>query len=198
MRYVPAVLSRACSGRRGAAGAAGAAVAAVAFGLAVMLAASPARAGEDEWLFGVHGFGGTMRTSATQWGGGAGLHAAYGLTAAWSIAASAGWRSFAAKTDMDGDPVPARHLAGGVAGATFAIDVLRVVPFLTAGVGAYAVVAGGAVKVAPAAEVGLSFDWAASRTIYLGLDLVRARFLYLESALATTFEVGLRATYVIW
>jgi len=166
--------------------------------LALAAAPAPARAGEDEWELGVDGFGALFRTGATQWGGGAGIHASYGLTAAWSVVAAASWRVVAAKTDAMGTFYPARHLAGGFVGAAFALDVMRIVPFLQAGVGAYVVAGGGEVHVAPSAEVALSFDYVLTRSLYVGIDLVRARFLLLEGALATGFEAGLRASYVLW
>ncbi|HEV8324122.1 MAG TPA: hypothetical protein VG389_21065 [Myxococcota bacterium] len=173
---------------------------AAAFAAAVVCAAPAAvRADAGEWRFGVDAFGAALHPPGVwQLGAGAGVHAAYGLSTAWSLAASASWRAVLPATDLNGDPVTAKHLAGAVVGATFALDVFRIVPFLTAGAGAYVVGSKEGVRLAPAAELGLSLEYLLTRSIAVGVELGRARLLWLDGALVWGVDFGLRASYVLW
>jgi len=167
--------------------------------LASLLLAAPSQAwaGEDEWQLGLDLFGSVTTLGGAQGGAGAGIHASYGFAPAWSVVLSTRYRLVAPKTTATGVRLPARHLTGITAGVYFAIDVMRLVPFLHAGLGAYMVyddVEG--VRFSPGAEAGLSFDYALSRRINLGVDVIRVHLLRTDGVFWTPMDFGVRLTYV--
>jgi hypothetical protein len=113
-------------------------VALVALALVVGGAAGTARAtGEDEWQVTAR-VGGANATGSpiSPWGLAYGADVEYGVADAWSARLSVGTLAHpvdAVKEDML--PEGTRRAITAIVGATYTVDVLRLVPFVSAGVG---------------------------------------------------------------
>jgi hypothetical protein len=145
--------------------------------VSLLIGWSTARAGEKEWQLALtpafamaqagDGNGGTVNA----WGGGAGLDVAYGLNDAIAVRLTGAYSAHALDASAGG---PAGVLSAFHAGAgiTYAIDVLRLVPYFDLGVGLLG-------SLRPSAhgtdaiygfgvEIGLGLDYLATRLVSVG------------------------------
>ncbi len=139
--------------------------------LALSLAAGPrpARAGEKEWVVSPGlGYRVLQARHHARHGGTVTLDVDYGLNDSWGLRGSAYWAGPLWQLDD-----PALLSSGGVGfGATYVFDVLRVVPFASATVGA-SVIGGGGVPLRWNAElrIGGGLDFLARRDFSVGLEV---------------------------
>jgi len=112
------------------------AAAALVLGL-VLLGARPARAaGEDEWQLSAR-LGGANATGSplSPWGLAGGLDLEYGVTDAWSARLTLETVAHPVGAVKDVSPAGTRRALAAVLGATYTVDVLRLVPYITGGLG---------------------------------------------------------------
>lgn len=106
--------------------------------LAVALASGPTAraAGEDEWQLTAR-VGGANATGnpASPWGLAAGGELEYGVTDEWSARLSIGTVAHPVDAVKDVSPAGTRRAMTAMLGATYTIDILRLVPFVSGGVG---------------------------------------------------------------
>jgi hypothetical protein len=99
--------------------------------------ARPARAaGEDEWQLSAR-LGGANATGSpfSPWGLAAGLDVEYGLTDAWSARATVETLAHPVDAVKDVSPAGTRRAIAAILGATYTVDVIRLVPYITGGLG---------------------------------------------------------------
>jgi hypothetical protein len=103
----------------------------------VLAAPCPARAaGEDEWQLSARLGGANKNGSPTaSWGLAGALDLEYGLDDAWSLRVSVSTLSHPVPAVKDVSPAGSLRATSGVAGVTYAFDVLRLVPYLETGIG---------------------------------------------------------------
>jgi hypothetical protein len=104
-------------------------------------------------------------------GGGVALEAAYGLTDwLWLRGTTFYTAQAAGKDEAAGLPGGALSVGGVFVGLRYALDVLRVVPYVDGGVGAlFAGGAGHKGRTDFGVDVGLGFDWLYNRRVAFGL-----------------------------
>jgi len=160
----------------------------VALALLAVAMTTAARASEGEWLV-AGGAGAAWLRQGGAWhpGGVLGLEGQYGVTDAWLLRATldGSWHA------SSGDTRP--RALGGSAGITYAVDVLRVIPFAELGVAVADLggVAGGA-RTDLGVDVGVGAEYLLTRRWSLSLA-VRARALPLGlrgDAAGTPARVG--------
>jgi hypothetical protein len=136
-----------------------------------VLSAGPARADEEDWSLSARaGVGGVTIDGRTPLGPAVGADLLYGLTDAWSLRGSANVGVTAVSDD------PKNDRPGGIvssyalfAGLTYTVDVLRVVPYFEAGLGAMRI--SGAVnetRNAIGAQAGLGAEYFLNPLISVG------------------------------
>lgn len=97
-------------------------------------------AGEQEWQLAARTGTATVNADGrTSWGFAAGLDVEYGLTDAWAVRASGATSLHSVAPEMRMDPRPSGKIvtAAGLAGLTYTIDILRLVPYGDFQLGAY-------------------------------------------------------------
>jgi len=137
-----------------------------------LLGATPARASGGELVLAA-----APVYSLVKWdqrhpsGGGIALDAAYGLNDwLWLRGAAFYTAQAASKDEAAALPAGAISVGGAFVGLRYAFDVLRVIPFVDAGVGAlFAGGAGHGGRVDFGVDVGLGFDYLYSRRVSFGL-----------------------------
>ncbi|MBI5482752.1 MAG: hypothetical protein HY906_28110 [Deltaproteobacteria bacterium] len=139
---------------------------------AALLGAAPARASGGELVL-----AGAPLYSMVKWdqrhpsGGGVALEAAYGLNDwLWLRGVTFYTAQAASKDEANGLPAGAISVGGAFAGLRYAFDVLRVIPFVDGGIGAF--FSGGAGHKGRAdlgVEIGIGFDYLHSRRVSFGL-----------------------------
>jgi hypothetical protein len=131
-------------------------------------AAGTARAGESEWVVSpTVGYRVMQAEGAARHGGAVGLDVEYGLTDSWALRGAGHYAGHA--FSLDGGYLQ----AGGLGfGALYTFDVLRVVPYASATVGA-SVIGGAGVPLRYNAEirVGVGADYLVRRDFSVGLEL---------------------------
>jgi hypothetical protein len=147
-------------------------VLALALAAVALLGATPARASGGDLVLTA-----APLYSLVKWdqrhpsGGGVDLEVAYGLTDWLWLRGTTFYTAQAARKDeAAGLPAGALSVGGAFVGLRYALDVVRVIPFVDAGIGAF--FAGGAgekSRVDFGVEVGLGFDWLYSRKVAFGL-----------------------------
>jgi hypothetical protein len=145
---------------------------ALSLAVAALLGAAPARASGGDLVLAA-----SPLYSLVKWderhpsGGGVGVDLAYGLTDwLWLRGTTFYTAQAAKKDDSAGLPAGAISVGGAFVGLRYALDVLRVVPFVDGGIGAF--FAGGAghkARVDFGVEIGLGFDYLYSRKVSFGL-----------------------------
>lgn len=105
--------------------------------LSVVGASPTARAaGEDEWQLSARlGGGNATGSPIAPWGLAGALDLEYGVTEAWSARLSVGTVAHPVDAVMDVSPAGTRRATTALLGATYTIDVLRLVPYFAGGVG---------------------------------------------------------------
>jgi len=177
--------------------------------LAVALAAPPARAaGENEWQLSARTGAGTVTVDQrTTWGLAAALDLEYGLTDTWALRATiaTSLHSVDAAGPMDTRPAGKIETTTALAGLTYTIDVLRLVPYADLQVGAFKV--SGAVqgpRVAFVSALGIGADYFLTRKWTAGLhfqylfapvDLITGAF-DLGGSSPYAFSVTLRVSWI--
>ena len=144
---------------------------------ALTLASSPARgAGEGEWQLALRAGPGTVNVDDRKpWGLATALDLDYGLNDAWAVRATiaSSIHPVDAMTSQDGTMRPGGSVrtAAALAGLTYTIDVLRLIPYANLELGV--VRFGGAVTKAQtvfAAELGIGADYFLSRRWTTGVS----------------------------
>jgi hypothetical protein len=140
--------------------------------VATLVAAAPARASGGEFVL-----AGAPLYSVVKWdqrhpsGGGVAIDAAYGLNDwLWLRGTTFYTAQAASKDDNAGLPAGAISVGGAFVGLRYAFDVLRVIPFVDGGIGAF--FSGGAGhkgRVDFGVELGIGFDYLYSRRVSFGL-----------------------------
>jgi hypothetical protein len=139
---------------------------------AALLGAAPARASGGELVL-----AGAPLYSLVKWdqrhpsGGGVAVDAAYGLNDWLWLRGAVFYTAQAARQDENaGLPAGAISVGGTFVGLRYALDVLRVIPFVDAGIGAlFSGGAGHKGRVDFGVDVGLGFDYLYSRRVSFGL-----------------------------
>jgi hypothetical protein len=139
---------------------------------AALLGAAPARASGGELVLALSPY-----YSVVKWdqrhpsGGGVGADVAWGLTDWLWLRGTTFYTAQAAKKDeAAGLPSGAISVGGAFVGLRYALDVIRVVPFVDGGIGAFfSGGAGHAARVDFGVEIGLGFDYLYSRRVSFGL-----------------------------
>jgi hypothetical protein len=135
---------------------------------AAMGAAPEARAGEREWVVSpTVGYHVVQAEGTARHGGGVGLDVEYGLTDSWALRGSGHYAGHA--FSLDGGYL---QMGGLGFGALYTFDVLRVVPYASATVGA-SVIGGAGVSLRYTAEIrlGVGADYLVQRDFSVGLEL---------------------------
>ena len=106
-------------------------------GLAGLMAMTgPARAGDDEWILSVSPEASMARAwGKTRWGPGTELAVEYGLSDSWTLR---GQTTYAALWAPGGQPGSVLSMVQGGADIVWNLDVLRIIPFIHAGLAAAA------------------------------------------------------------
>ena len=136
--------------------------------LAAGVAAPSARADKGLKRVGVQaGFAGLANEGSFA-GFGGGLTGAYGLTDAWTLRVDA-----TASSNQASDKGGRSLVLGQSIGVQYALDVIEIVPFFGAHVGAFELLGGGLSKreIKPAISLSFGVDWILSRTFTVGVDL---------------------------
>jgi opacity protein-like surface antigen len=131
--------------------------------------ARTARAGQEEWLFNMIPQGSMIRANDhTYYGGGIGVALEYGLTDSWTARAAASYSGHAVLSPKAGLLSTAR--TGGH--IIYMIDVLRVIPYLQAGLNV-ALIGGRGVRWGAylGIEAGAGVDYMLSRKWSLGVEV---------------------------
>jgi hypothetical protein len=129
-------------------------------------------AGENEWqLAGRLGAQTVSVDGRKPWGPTIGLELAYGLNDAWALHASldASSHSVSPENPYDGRPVGNVNRQAAMAGVTYTIDVLRLVPYADLDIGVVHI--GGAVltpQTLLAMQFGIGADWFVNRLWTVG------------------------------
>ncbi len=139
---------------------------------AALLGAAPARASGGEWVL-----AGAPLYSLVKWderhpsGGGVAIEGAFGLTDWLWLRGTAFYTAQAAKKDQTaGLPSGAISVGGTFVGLRWAFDVIRVIPYIDGGIGAfYAGGAGHDPRVDLGVEIGIGFDYLYNRRLAFGL-----------------------------
>jgi hypothetical protein len=180
-------------------------VAAVLAALPVATALAPRAAwavGEDEWQVSLRAGGGNPNGYPLQpWGFAGALDVEYGFFEAFAARASVGLVSYPVKAIKNGPPAGTLQARTALLGATYAFDVLRLVPYMEVGIGLLQWSGPGAPSTSFGTELGLGADYlitphwvagASAQYIFSPTDLVTNAMQFGQSPLAfsLTLRVG--------
>jgi hypothetical protein len=126
-----------------------------------LLPARPARAvGEDEWQLSARAGGGNPNGYPIQpWGLAGALDLEYGVLESFAARASVGVVSYPVSAVKDVHPAGTLQARTALVGATYAFDVLRLVPYMEFGIGLLSWSGPGAPKTSLGTELGLGADY---------------------------------------
>jgi hypothetical protein len=128
---------------------------------AMVWGAGDARAvGEDEWQLSLRAGGGNHNGYPFQpWGGAGAIDLEYGFHEAFAARASVGVTSYPVAAVKNVAPAGTLQARTALVGATYTFDVLRLVPYMEAGVGLLSWSGPRAPKTALGTELGLGADY---------------------------------------
>jgi hypothetical protein len=183
---------------------------AVSVALAVGLPGRRARAaGENEWQLAVQTGAATVTVDQrTTWGFAAGLGVDYGLTDSWALRGTiaTSFHSVDAAGPMDSRPAGRIETTSALAGVTYTIDILRLVPYADLQVGAFKVA--GAVqdpRITFVSALGIGADYFITRKwlggvhfqyLFAPVDLITGAF-DLGGSSPYTFSVAVRLSRIL-
>lgn len=141
--------------------------------------AAPARAGEKEWILALQpGFAFVKIDDRIAWGGGGGIDASYGVTDNLAVRVTGAVTEHLLDPKRDpttmkltapGGPVTAYHAGAGI---TYAVDILRLVPYFDVSVGLLGLVQPTDKGPKPTfdfgVEIGLGVDYLINRRVAVG------------------------------
>jgi len=151
------------------------AIALVAFWVSVVLvflAAPVHAAGANEWQLSLRAGIGVVNVGSDPWGVAGGLDVEYGLSDAWALRASVeGSTGSVDANKQAGTAAGSEHMEAALAGVTYTIDVLRLVPYAYLQFGVAQI---GGPLAAPvtmfASELGLGGDYYLTRQLRAGIS----------------------------
>ncbi len=156
----------------------------------LFLQTRPAHGGREEWVFSIVPQTSMLRGwNRTYWGGGLSAGLEYGFTDSLGVR---GFFAYNAHASPGGDPGVLSVVLGGL-DLIYAVDILRIIPYLFAGVEG-AGIGGGAHEWKPhlGIRVGAGMDYLLSRTWSLGVDIGYHLFVTDPENLPAMINVGFR------
>jgi hypothetical protein len=129
--------------------------------VAIVFSGGDARAvGEDEWQVSARAGGGNANGYPIQpWGLAGGLDVEYGFHEAFAARASVGVVSHPVSAIKNVRPAGTLQARTALLGATYTFDVIRLVPYMEAGIGLLSWTGPGAPKTSLGTELGLGADY---------------------------------------
>jgi hypothetical protein len=150
------------------------AAALVAFSIGAGAAADARATGRDEWQLSLREGAGTVNVDGrSPWGNATALDLEYGFLDAWAVRVSfEGSLHAVSANSQAGLPGGTIHTGAALAGITYAVDILRLVPYFDLEVGVVEI--GGAVVAKqphkPVSEVGAGGDYFITRQLTAGIS----------------------------
>jgi hypothetical protein len=146
----------------------------VAFSVLAATAGDAWSAGRDEWQLSLREGAGTVNVDGRQpWGDAAALDLEYGFLDAWAVRASLeGSVHSVTGNPQTGLPGGTIHTGAALAGLTYAVDILRLVPYIDFEIGV-AEIGGAVVAKQPhmlVSELGAGGDYFITRRVTAGLS----------------------------
>lgn len=138
----------------------------------VFLAAPVHAAGSNEWQLSLRAGIGVVNVGSDPWGFAGGVDVEYGLTDAWALRGSLEGSTHSVSADKQAGTAAGReHMDAALAGVTYTIDVLRLVPYATLQFGVAQI---GGPLAAPvtmfASELGVGGDYYLTRQLRAGIS----------------------------
>ncbi|MCD6499929.1 MAG: hypothetical protein J7M25_16670 [Deltaproteobacteria bacterium] len=159
-----------------------------------VIMAKPARAGDGEWILSVSPEAAMARAwGKTHWGPGMELAVEYGLSDSWTLRGQA---TYAALWAPGSQPNSMLSMVQGGADVVWNLDVLRLIPFIHAGLAA-AALGGRDQKWTPflAIRIGAGLDYLLNRCWTVGMTVTYNLLVPKVTQVPALLGLGFRATY---